>query len=82
MYAQNKSRMKRNKAVLNDLPGNHYRIDVNDKIPDNCRYFKLTLIPAAQNQKQVNTGGLAKLIKSKIGAKVMLAVKIWTYRIV
>ena len=29
---------------------------------------------AAQNQKQTNTGGLAKLRKLKIGAKVMLKV--------
>ena len=31
---------------------------------------------AAQNQNQTNTGGLAKLLKLKIGAKVMLIVNI------
>ena len=60
--------MKRNKAVLNELPGELYVIEVNDKIQDNCKY-PLALIQAAQNQKQTNTGGLAKLLKLKIGAK-------------
>ena len=31
-------------------------------------------IQAAQNQNKTNTGGLAKLLNSKIGAKVMLTV--------
>ena len=62
-------------AVLNDLPGQLYTVEANDKIPDNCKY-PLPLIQAAQNQKQTNTGGLAKLPKLKIGAKVMLTVNI------
>ena len=36
----------------------------------------MALIQAAQNQKQTNTGGLAKLRKLKTGAKVMLTVNI------
>ena len=36
----------------------------------------MALIQAAQNQRQTNTGGLAKLLKLKIGAKVMLTVNI------
>ena len=36
----------------------------------------MALIEAAQNQKQANTGDLAKLFKLKIGAKVMLTVNI------
>ena len=68
MYAENEPAMKRNKAVLNELPGELYIIEVNDKIQDNCKY-PLALIQAAQNQKQTNTGGLAKLLKLKIGAK-------------
>ena len=36
----------------------------------------MALIQAAQNQKQTNTGDLAKLFKLKIGAKVMLTVNI------
>ena len=52
-----------------------YIIEANDKIPDNCKY-PLALIQTAQNQKQTNTGRLAKLLKLKIGAKVMLIVNI------
>ena len=45
------------------------------QIPNNCN-SKLALIQAAQNQNQTNTGGLAKLPKLQIGAKVMLTVNI------
>ena len=75
MYAENEPAMKRNDTVLNDLPGQLYTIEANDKIPDNCKY-PLALIQAAQNQKQTNTGDLAKLLRLKIGAKVMLTVNI------
>ena len=67
--------MKRNEAVLTELPGELYTIEANVKIPDNCKY-PLALIQAAQNQKQTNTGGLPKLLKLKIGAKLMLTVNI------
>ena len=69
--------MKRNEAVLNELPGEIYTIEANDKIADNCKY-QLTLIQAFQNQMQISTGGLQKLLKLKIGAKVMLTVYIDT----
>ena len=75
MYAENKPAMKRNEAVLNELPGELYITEANDKIPDNCKY-PLPLIEGAKNQKQTNTGGLAKLLKLKIGAKVILTVNI------
>ena len=69
--------MKRTEVVLIDLPGKLYTIEANDKIPGNCKY-PLALIQAAQNQKQTNTGGLAKLLKLKIGAKVIITVNIDT----
>ena len=50
MYAENKSAMKRNEAVLNDLPGEFYTRKANDEIPDNCKY-PLATFPAVQNQK-------------------------------
>ena len=75
MYAENESAMKRNEAVLNELPREHYTIEVNDKIPDNCKCL-LELIQAAHIQKQTNTGDLAKSLKLRIGAKVMLTVNI------
>ena len=48
MYAENEPAMKRTEAVLNELPGELYTIETNDKIPDNCKY-PLVLIQAAQN---------------------------------
>ena len=44
----------------------------------NFRWFKypLELVQSAQNQKRANRGGLEKLLKIKIGAKVMLTVNI------
>ena len=53
IYAENEPPMKRNDAVINDLPGELYSIEADDKIPDNCRYPVAT-IQAAQNQKQRN----------------------------
>ena len=75
MYVENEPAMKRNQAVLNDLPGELYTIKANEKIPDNIKY-PLVLIQAVQNQKQTNRGGLAKLLKLKISVKVMLTVNI------
>ena len=68
MYAENEPAMKRNDVALNDVPGELYTIEADDKIPDSCKY-SLATIQAAQNQKQTNTGGLAKSLKLKIGAK-------------
>ena len=59
MFAENDPAMKRNVAVPNELSGELYIIEANDKIPDNCKY-QLALIQAPQNQKQTNTGGLSK----------------------
>ena len=73
--AENEPAMKRNEAVLNNLPDELYTIKANDKIPVNCKY-SLALIKAAQNQKQTNTGGLENLLKLKIGAKVILMVNL------
>ena len=36
MYAENTAAMKRDDVVLNELPGEPYTIEANDKIPDNC----------------------------------------------
>ena len=43
MYAVNEPAMKRNQAVLNDLPSELYTIEANDKIPDNCIYPLATI---------------------------------------
>ena len=68
MYAMNEQAMKRNEAVLNNLPGELYTIEADDKILDNCKY-PLALIEADQDQKPTNTGGLAKLLKLKMVQK-------------
>ena len=67
--------MERNEAVLNYLPGELYTVEADDTVPDKFKY-PLAMIEAAQNQKQTNTGGLAKLLKLKIGAKVMFTVNV------
>ena len=59
MYAENEPALKRSEAVLNDLPGERYSIEANDKVADNCEY-PLATIQAAQNQMQINTEGSAK----------------------
>ena len=73
MYAENESVAKRNEAVINDLPGEIYTTEASDKIADNCKY-PLAAVQATQNQKEINTGSLEKLLKFKDGAKVMLTV--------
>ena len=75
VFAENEPAMKRNEVFLNDFPGDLYTIEANDKIPDNCKY-PLSTVQAAQNQKQTNAGVSAKLLKLKIGAKVVLTVNI------
>ena len=75
MYAENEPAIDRNEAVLNNLPPELYTMEADDKIPDNCKY-PLPMILATWNQKQTDTGGLAKLLKLKIGAKVMLTVNV------
>ena len=42
--------------------GDLYTIETNDNIPDNCKY-QLATIQAVHNEEQINTGGLAKLLK-------------------
>ena len=53
MYAANEPAVKRNEAVLNELPDEVYVLEANDKILNNFKY-QLALTWAAQNQKQTN----------------------------
>ena len=69
MYSKNEW-TKRNDAILNAFPRELYSIEVDDKIPDNCKY-SLPTIKAAQNQKQTNTWGLVKYLKLKVGAELI-----------
>ena len=74
MFKYNEPAIAGNEVVLHNLPCELYRIVVNDKIPENCKY-PLATIQDTRNQNQTNTG-LAKLLQLKIGAKVMLTVNI------
>ena len=73
IYEENETAMERNEAVLNEFNAKLYLTEANDEIPGNCKYL-LTLTQGPQNQKQTNTEGLAKLLKLKIGVKIMLTV--------
>ena len=42
---------ERNEAVLNDLPGELYTIETNNKIPDKYKY-PIALVQVTQNQKK------------------------------
>ena len=75
MYAENEPTIFRNQMILDVLPGQLYTIKAIDKIPDDCSYSR-NVIQDAQNQKQTNTGGLAKSLQLKIGVRVMLTVNI------
>ena len=65
--------MKRNDAFLKDCE--LYKIEADDKIPDDCK-CPLATTQASQNQKQTNTRSLVKLLKLKIGTKVVLTVNL------
>ena len=75
MYAKSEPAMKRSNAVLNNLPNELYTMEVGDKISGNCKY-PLSIIQAAQNQRQRNTRSLVKLLKLKIAAKLILTVNL------
>ena len=65
-------------VVLYDLSvlfGEFYKVETDDKITDSCKY-PLALIQSSRDQKQTSTGGLAKLLKLKIAAKLILTVNI------
>ena len=73
MYAENYPTVKHNRKILDKLPSKTYTISAIDQIPNDCKY-PATLISLAQNKKQSETGGLAKCLEIKVGAKVMVTV--------
>ena len=44
LHVENEAAMKMNEAVLNKLPGEHYAIEANDKIPNNCKYLSALIL--------------------------------------
>ena len=57
------------------MPCELHRVHAIDNIPADCKY-PLQSIILAQNRKQTDTGGLAKCLELKVGAKVMVTVKV------
>ena len=55
--------------------GKTYIINAIDQIPADCKYPE-TLFSLARNKKLSETGGLAKCLELKVGAKVMIAVNV------
>ena len=58
------------------MPGGFYLIEANDKIPDNCKY-PLTLIKAAQNQKEKKHRKFSNVGKVKNWCKSNKATHMW-----
>ena len=74
MFAENYPTVAHNEKILDTLPGELHRVNAIDSIPDDCKY-PLPCIVSAQNRKQTDTGGLAKCLELKVGAKVMVTVR-------
>ena len=75
MFAENYLTVKHHRKMLDKLPKKMYIINAIDQIPADCKYPE-TLISLAQNKKQSETGGLAKCLELKVGAKVMVTVNV------
>ena len=61
--------------MLNKLLGAFVAIHAIDTIPANCGFTQCQIM-AAQNRKQSETGGLARLLTFKLESKVLLTVNI------
>ena len=61
--------------MLNKLLGALVAIPAIDTIPSNCGFTQCQIM-AAQNRKQSETGGLARLLTLKLESKVLLTVNI------
>ena len=75
MFEENYPAVVHNKKILDTLPGELCRVNATDNIPADCKY-PLQCIASGQNRKQTDTGGLAKSLELKVGAKVMITVNI------
>ena len=76
IYAENAPTVLRSQTALDNLPGEIYSIEANNKITNNCAY-SFSAIEVVKNQiKKTNTVDLAKLLQLNVGAKVKLPVNI------
>ena len=53
IYAENETDLKRNEVALNDIPGDLYTVEVNEKIPDNWKYLLATIEAVRIRKKQI-----------------------------
>lgn len=75
VFAENQPIIFHKKKILNALEGVRYELCVIDKILDNFK-CQLKTIESAQNRRQTETVGLAKLIYLKIVVKVVITVEL------
>ena len=76
IYAENESSMKNNDLVLNDLLGEVYTIEADEKFQIIVNTYWQQLKLHRFKNEQTNTGCLAKLLKLKVGVKVILTVNL------
>lgn len=69
IFAENQPAFDHNKRMVNSLTSEEINIQAVDKIPEN---IPSSLVQSLYNRTQIETGGLAKNLLIKIGAKVML----------
>ena len=75
VFAENYPTVVHNKKILDTLPGEMHRVYTIANIAAGYQY-PLQCIVSAQNRKQINTGGIAKCLELKVGAKVIITVNI------
>ena len=75
IFAENGHVSTHNLMMLNKLPDDLVAIHAIDTIPANSGFVQSQIL-AAQNRKQSESGGLARLLTLKLESKVMLTVKI------
>ena len=73
LFAENVLVLEHNEKKLNELNGQEFIINAIDQIP---RDVPARLINDALDRKQSDTGGLARILKLKVGAKIMITTNI------
>ena len=76
IYAENESTMKNNDLVWNDLLGEVYTIEADEKFQIIVNTYWQQLKLHRFKNKQANIGCLAKLLKLKVGVRVILTVNL------
>ena len=64
-----------NQKILDELIDILYSIEAHGNVPEKFKY-PASMIHAAQNQKEISTGGLTNLLRLRIRAKAVLNINI------